>query len=319
MREKENRAGDSKGSKGVLVVDAGDLFFKKTVSPVPEGDLKMAAEKAHLIVESMNLMGCDAVGIGDDDLTLGKEFLLELSKKAKFPFLASNVFDEGSGKPLFQPYVIKEISGLRIGIFGLLSPDVFSGASDFKKKGLIFRPTAETAQQIVKELQPKTDLILLLSHLGYQKDLELAQAVQGIHIIAGGHTGMSLSYPPASRSTVILQTAPRGMYVGRVDFTAYRNEPVFYNVAMKRNLENTLNRLERQITSPDAKESQRAQWLRSKDEFERRIKELQGKNEYFNAIIPLGESIKDHPGIGKLIESFKLKYPDPEKPSPPKQ
>ncbi len=71
-------------------------------------------------------MGYDALGIGDDDLSLGKEFLVEISKKANFPFLSSNLIDEESGKLLFQPYLLKEINGLRIGIFSLLSPDSFS-------------------------------------------------------------------------------------------------------------------------------------------------------------------------------------------------
>ena len=59
------------------------------------------AEKAHLFIESFNLMGYDATGIGDDDLTLGKELLLEFSRKANFPFLCSNLLDEASGKNLF--------------------------------------------------------------------------------------------------------------------------------------------------------------------------------------------------------------------------
>jgi len=84
--------------KGILVLDAGDLFFKKYTVPVPESELKGMAEKAHLIIESFNLMGTDAMGIGDDDLTLGKEFLLEISRKANFPFLCSNLLDETSGK-----------------------------------------------------------------------------------------------------------------------------------------------------------------------------------------------------------------------------
>ena len=68
----------------------------------------MVTEKAYLIINSFNLMGYDAIGIGDDDLSLGKEFLLEISKKANFPFLSSNLVDEESGKLLFPPYVLKE-------------------------------------------------------------------------------------------------------------------------------------------------------------------------------------------------------------------
>ncbi|MGZ3495858.1 MAG: UshA-like (seleno)protein, partial [Thermodesulfobacteriota bacterium] len=72
-------------------------------------------EKAHLMIESFNLMGYDAIGIGDDDLTLGKEFLLEISKKVSFPVLSSNLFDETSGKNLFQLSLIKQVHGIRVG------------------------------------------------------------------------------------------------------------------------------------------------------------------------------------------------------------
>ncbi len=70
---------------------------------------------------------------------------------------------------------------------------------------------------MVKELKPKTDLIILLSHLGYVKDIELAQTLQGINIIVGGHTGINLIYPPVIKNTIILQTASRGMFGGRLD------------------------------------------------------------------------------------------------------
>ena len=84
--------------KKILLMDAGDLLFKKFAGPYSKDELKGITEKAHLIVESLNLMGYDAIGIGDDDLSLGKEFLLDLAKKAKFPFLSSNLLDEKTGK-----------------------------------------------------------------------------------------------------------------------------------------------------------------------------------------------------------------------------
>ena len=183
----------------MLVLDAGDLLFKKFTNPIPEQELKMVTDKAHLIIESFNLMGYNALGIGDDDLTLGKEFLLEISKKANFPFLSSNIFDEASEKLLFQPYLIKQINGFRIGVFSLLPPDLFLGQSDPRRKGIVVRPAVEIAQKMIKELQPKTDLIILLSHLSYQKDVELAQTVQGIHLIVGSHTGMNLVNPTSHK------------------------------------------------------------------------------------------------------------------------
>jgi 2',3'-cyclic-nucleotide 2'-phosphodiesterase (5'-nucleotidase family) len=299
-------------------LDAGDLLFKKFFSPIPENDIKMATQKAHLMVEALNAMGVDAMGIGDDDLSLGKEALKEILKKAKFPILSSNLIDEESGMTLFERFVIKEVSGLRIGLFSLLSAESFYGQWDPRKKGLIIQPPTETAQMIVKELQPKTDVIILLSHLSYPKDMELAQTGSGIHLIVGSHTGINLSYPPVVKNTIILQTAPKGMYGGKLDLSFNNKEPHFYNAATRRSLENNLNLMKQRLTSVNAPETEKAQWRKAKEEIERSLNQLQGKNEFINSIVPLNEGIKDRPDIGKMVEAFKTDFPDPGKPPFPK-
>lgn len=304
--------------KGILLLDSGDLFFKKYLNPIPENELKMMSEKAHLIIECLNVMGYDAIGIGDDDLTLGKEFLLEISKRANFPFLSSNLLDEGSGKILFKPFLIKEINGLRIGIFSLFSPNFITGASDPRRKGLNIRSPMETAQAMVKELKPKTDLIILLSHLGYAKDIELAQAVEGIHFIVGGHTGINLAYPPVIKNTVILQTASRGMFGARLDLRFYNNESIFYNSATKISLENNLTIIHQRLNSKETPEAEKAQWQKAKEDTERTLSQLQGKNVFTNNIIPLQDQMKDHPDIKKMVESYKAKTQTTENPAPPK-
>ena len=263
------------------------------------------SEKAYLIIESFNLMGYDAIGMGDDDLNLGKEFLLEISKKTNFPFLSSNLLDEVSGKILFQSSLIKEINGLRIGMFSLLSPDLFLNPSDLRKKGLSFRSPIETAQAMIKELKPKTDLIILLSHLGYAKDVELVQAVQGIHTIVGGHTGMNLVSPQIIKNTIILQTAPQGKFAGRIDLLIYNNEPTFYNLATKLSLENNLNRINQRLSSLEIPEAEKAQWRKAKEDTERTLNQLRGKNEFTNTIIPLHDQMKEDPDIKKMVEAYK--------------
>jgi len=300
------------------MLDAGDLLFKKFFSPVPEHEKKMATQKAHLMIEALNAMGVDAMGIGDDDLSLGKDALKEILKKAKFPVLSSNIIDEESGKPLFERSLIKEVGGLRIGIFSLLSSESFYGQWDPRKKGLIIQPPTETAQAIVKELQPKTDLIVLLSHLSYPKDMELAQTGSGIHLIVGSHTGINLSYPPVVKNTIILQTAPKGMYGGKLDLALNNKEPNFYNAATRRSLENNLNLMKQRLTSANAPETEKAQWQKAKEEIERTLNQYQGKNEFINSIVPLNEGIKDHPDIGKMVEAFKADFPEPGKPPSPK-
>ena len=206
------------------------IFFLRNISqPVQEQELKMVTAKANLMLESLSLMGYDALGIGDDDLTLGKEFLSELSKKAPFPFLSSNLMDAESGKPVFQSSLIKEINGLKVGIFSLLSPDAFSGPQDPRLKGLTLQNPIETAQRIARELKPSTDLIILLSHQGYPKDVEMAQTVPGIHIIVGSHSGVSLTYPPIIKDTVILHSPMKGMYFGQFELTFFNGSAGFYN------------------------------------------------------------------------------------------
>jgi 2',3'-cyclic-nucleotide 2'-phosphodiesterase (5'-nucleotidase family) len=304
--------------KEILVLDAGDLLFKKFTNPIPEHELKMVTEKARLIIESFNLMGYNALGIGDDDLTLGKEFLLEISKKANFPFLSSNIFDEESEKLLFQPNIIKETNGLRIGIFSFLSPDLFLGQSDPRRKGIVVRPPVEVAQNMVKELQPKTDLLILLSHLGYPKDVELAQIVPGIHLIVGSHTGLNLINPHIIKNTIILQTPPRGMYAGRLDLTLINSESSFYNIANKRNLENSLNYIKNRLNSTQASEAEKAQLQKSKEDIERSLKQFLGKNEFTNTILPLSVNMKDHPDILKMVDEYRSKYLETPKPIAPK-
>jgi 2',3'-cyclic-nucleotide 2'-phosphodiesterase (5'-nucleotidase family) len=296
-------------------LDAGDLLFKKFSQPISANERNKFAEKAYLIIESFNQMGYDAIGIGDDDLSLGKEFLMQISKKANFPFLSSNVMDEESGKPLFKPSLLKEIDGLRIGIFSLLSPDLFLGPSDPRKKGLLFQSPIETAQEMVKKLQPKADLIILLSHLSYPKDVELARAVQGIHFIIGGHTGGNLIHPTLIKDTYIFQTASRGMYVGRIDLTLHNSVPSFYDSSEKRQWESRLRFIKSRLLSKQISGTERAQWRKAEEDTEHALAQLQGKNELTNIIFPLREGLKDHPDILKRIGEYHSKYPEKEKPA----
>ena len=160
--QREREAG-----KGFLLLDSGDLFFDRYRNPLSQEDVTAQSEKALLILKCYNLLGYDALGIGDDDLTLGKDFLADLSKNASFPFISSNLVDKETGEPLFNAHVIKEAGGLRIGIFSLVSPYFFSGESDPRTRGIAFREPLEETKSILGKIRPKTDLVVLLSHLGY--------------------------------------------------------------------------------------------------------------------------------------------------------
>jgi 2',3'-cyclic-nucleotide 2'-phosphodiesterase (5'-nucleotidase family) len=172
---------------------------------------------------------------------------------------------------------------------------------------------------MVKELQPKTDLIILLSHLGYPKDVELAQTVSGIHFIIGSHTGINFPHPPIiNNKTIILQTGPKGMYAGRLDLTFDNHEPTFYNTAVRQTMEQNLKSLNSRLNEGKGSEAEKAQWRKLKEEMERTLKQLHGKNEFTNTIFPLGEQMKEDPDIGKMFEAFRAKFPEPGKSQSPK-
>jgi 2',3'-cyclic-nucleotide 2'-phosphodiesterase (5'-nucleotidase family) len=259
-------------------------------------------------------MGYHAIGIGDDDLSLGKNFLLELSKMSNVPFLSSNLIDEDSRKPLFQRHIIKEVNGLKVGIFSLLSPDVFLGLSDPRKKGLIFQDSVETAQEMVRELGPQTDLIILISHLSYPKDVELAQKISGIHIIIGGHTGVDLTNPPVIKNTVIVQNSSKGMYARKLNLTFSNKEATFYNVKTKYTYERNLAKLRRQLSSAQASEAEKNQWRRAVENIERTLQQFEQKNSFAMTSFPLGETVKDQPDITKMVEAYKSKFPEKSEP-----
>jgi len=219
--------------KESLLLDSGDLFFDKYRKAIRPEDVAAQSEKARLILKCYNLLGYDALGIGDDDLSLGKDFLADLSKNAGFPFISSNLMDKETGEPLFNTYVIKEAGGLRIGIFSLVSPYFFSGESDPRTKGIAFLDPLEEAKRIVQKIRPETDLVVLLSHLGYTADIELAEAAPGIDLILVGHSNLSLSYPMQIKDTIIVRVGSKGLHVGELHLQLAPNRLVSQGSTLK--------------------------------------------------------------------------------------
>jgi 5'-nucleotidase len=164
--------------KNVLMVDSGDLVIGTAMSSVFRG----APD-----IEAMNLMGYDALGLGNHDFDFGLTHLRELKTKARFPFLCTNVTPKQSG--ICERFIVKKVGGLRIGLLGLIGrnvfPDLFAPAVT---KDVQFRHPFEAASSAIAELKGRADLIVALTHEETEEDLELARAVPEIDVIVGGHT-----------------------------------------------------------------------------------------------------------------------------------
>ncbi len=189
----------------VLLLDAGNTLVGQWLSVQTDG---------RVMVEAMNLMGYDALTLGQMDLALGLDVLKERQAEAKFPFLSANLVSSSDLKPLFQPYVILERQGARIGIIGLSEPQAAQapGISDVA----IVLPPVEAARQYVGELRDQVDILIVLSHLGLEEDKTLAQVVSGIDIIVGGKTRQLMRQPEEVGHTLIVQQGYRGEWIGRL-------------------------------------------------------------------------------------------------------
>ncbi|MBI4620727.1 MAG: hypothetical protein HY739_11295 [Desulfobacterales bacterium] len=207
--------------ENLLILDSGDLLFKDYYLSEPLK--KQLRLKADLIIESFNRIGCSAFNVGDYDLAMGVKYLMKKAESAKFPFLSANLIDKNTGKPLFQPYIIKDINGLKVGILGLVTPDIQSRFSKDTSSNLAVKDPFETAKTLVSELKGKTHLIIALTHLGLLSDKELAKRIPEIDIIIGGHDKVKLDSPIIINNTLILQAYKEGQYLGILDLTLHNN------------------------------------------------------------------------------------------------
>ena len=171
-----------------LLLDAGDFS---------QGTPYFNYFKGHAEVKFMNLMGYDAVVLGNHEFDNGSKTLAKRLKKAKFETLCANFeFHYKKLQKLVKPYIILYRNGLKIGIFGLtvsLEKLVFPEIA----KEVTYKDPVAVAQEITTLLrnQEKCDMIICLSHLGYNIkgkattcDSLLAQDIPNIDIIIGGHT-----------------------------------------------------------------------------------------------------------------------------------
>ncbi|MCG8499397.1 MAG: CehA/McbA family metallohydrolase, partial [Firmicutes bacterium] len=124
----------------VLVLDAGDTIHGQTIVQLSDGEA---------IIDIMNEMGYDAMTAGNHDFNYGQDRLVELDAIADFPILAANVYKDAALKErLLSPYIIKEMGGQKIGIFGLATPETTYKTHPDNVAGLVFRDPVQEAQEM---------------------------------------------------------------------------------------------------------------------------------------------------------------------------
>jgi 2',3'-cyclic-nucleotide 2'-phosphodiesterase (5'-nucleotidase family) len=205
---KEVRAQDP----DAVVLDTGNFVSSNYLAdPV----LETAMKKAELILAAMDRMGYDAMAIGEKDLYLGLDRLRDLDGEAEVRLLSANLVDT-SGKPLFDPYRIVKKGPLKVGVTGLTGAPGFMEVFNQRVPGARVRDPFETAAETVKEIRDKCDLLIVLSNIGFARDLQLAERVPGIDIIFTGGTKRFMKIPLIRRKTLITSGYYEGRAVGKL-------------------------------------------------------------------------------------------------------
>lgn len=201
-----------KKTEKVLFVDAGDMF-----QGLPYANL----EKGQSVVDVANLAGYDAMAVGNHEFDFGSANLMDISKQINFPMLAANIYKDG--KQVFPSYIVKEIGGLKVGVFGISTPETTFKTHPDNVVGFEFRDIVANAEKTVKELREneKVDVVVMLSHLGlyegnYTSD-KVASAVEGIDVIIDGHSHTKLDEGMMVGNTLIASANTALKNVGKVE------------------------------------------------------------------------------------------------------
>ncbi|UXI01935.1 bifunctional UDP-sugar hydrolase/5'-nucleotidase UshA [Photobacterium sp. TY1-4] len=227
-----------------LLLSGGDIN-----TGVPESDLQDAEPD----FKGMNMLGYDAMALGNHEFDNPLEVLRKQEAWADFPMLSANIYDKATGERLFQPYQIFERQGMKIAVIGLTTEDTAKIGNPEYIGGIDFRDPKEEAQKLINELQAteKPDVIIAATHMGHYEngnrgvnapgDVALARSLEAgdLDMIVGGHSQEPVCMegpnmynkqfnpgdeckPDQQNGTWIVQAHEWGKYVGRADFE-FRN------------------------------------------------------------------------------------------------
>ncbi|HGE6661531.1 TPA: bifunctional UDP-sugar hydrolase/5'-nucleotidase UshA [Serratia marcescens] len=228
----------------VLLLSGGDIN-----TGVPESDLQDAEPD----FRGMNLVGYDAMAIGNHEFDNPLSVLRQQEKWATFPLLSANIYQKSTGQRLFKPYALFDKQGIKIAVIGLTTDDTAKIGNPEYFTDMEFRVPAQEAKQVVEQLRKdeKPDVIIAATHMGHYDngehgsnapgDVEMARSLPAgyLDMIVGGHSqdpvcmagdnrkqadyvpGTPCS-PDRQNGTWIVQAHEWGKYVGRADFE-FRN------------------------------------------------------------------------------------------------
>ncbi|UTM57981.1 bifunctional UDP-sugar hydrolase/5'-nucleotidase UshA [Photobacterium sp. CCB-ST2H9] len=236
----ELRADVAEEGGTALLLSGGDIN-----TGVPESDLQDAEPD----FKGMNMLGYDAMAVGNHEFDNPMDVLRKQEGWANFPMLSANIYDKATGKRLFQPYQIFEQQGIKIAVIGLTTEDTAKIGNPEYIGNIEFRDPKAEAKALIAELKETEhpDVIIAATHMGHYVngnrgvnapgDVALARYLEpgDLDLIVGGHSQEPVCMeapnvandgfkpgddckPDQQNGTWIVQAHEWGKYVGRADF-----------------------------------------------------------------------------------------------------
>lgn len=200
--------------ENVLYVVSGDMV---------QGSIIDSEYKGISTMEIMNYLAPDVAALGNHEFDYGLPHLLFLEKIANFPIVNANLYIKKYNKRLMNPYVILKKAGFEILFTGIITEKVMDSISQDKLIGT-FISLEEASREVGKICNAyksdDIDLTILLTHIGFESDIELAKLLKpewGVDMIIGGHSHTVLEKPKKVNNILIAQAAVGSDQIGRFD------------------------------------------------------------------------------------------------------
>lgn len=193
-----------------VFVDCGDTIH---------GTAPAEWTKGACVVPVINRMGVELMTPGNWEYGFGPEVLRERVGEMSFPVIACNAERAATGEREFTPSLVKELGGLRVGFIGLTSPIVTQTMPKKFGEGLRIGDGTDTLPRCIAKLrrEEKVDLIVVVSHIGFPQEVNIAKEIEGIDVLLSSHTHNRLATPVRVGKTLLIQSGFDGSFLGRLD------------------------------------------------------------------------------------------------------
>lgn len=218
-------------AENTLILDDGD-FLEGSPLAYYQAEVQNNSQPS-AITDAFNTVDYDFGTIGNHEFNYGQAYLRNAIKKAKRKFVSANILNENGESAFGKPYEIKQYGDLKVGVIGLTTQSVDAWENKASVAGLKFTSALEAAQKFIPEMRKKADIVVVLYHGGFERDLrtgnpndkidgeneayEIMQKVPGIDVMATGHQHRALAGKLFGIPYV--QPGHRGNYVGKIQLT----------------------------------------------------------------------------------------------------